>query len=156
MRTLLDAGCRLAFRFGYRVMRLWWFLRRPAHRGALVAVWHEGRVLMLRQSYRRMLDFPGGGLGAGEAPRAGACRELAEEVGLDIAPDALRLAQEMTALWDWRHDHVAIFELRLATRPRLRPDGREIVAAEFMAPAAVLAGEISPFVRAYLAATAMA
>ena len=156
MRTLLDACYRLAFRLGYRVMRLWWFLRRPDHRGALVAVWHEGSILMLRPSYRRTLDFPGGGLGAGEAPRAGACRELAEEVGLDIAPDALRLTHEMTALWDWRHDHVAIFELRLAARPRLRPDGREIVAAEFMAPATVLAGEISPFVRAYLAATAMA
>lgn len=156
MRTLLDASYRLAFRVGYRVMRLWWFLRRPDHRGALVAVWHEGRVLMLRPSYRRTLDFPGGGLDAGEAPRAGACRELAEEVGLDIAPDALQLAHEMTALWDWRHDHVAIFELRLAARPLLRPDGREIVAAEFMAPTTVLAGEISPFVRAYLAATAMA
>jgi 8-oxo-dGTP diphosphatase len=156
MRALLDACYRLAFRFGFRVMRLWWFLRRPAHRGAIVAVWHEGRVLMLRPSYRHTLDFPGGGLGPREAPRAGACRELAEEVGLDIAPDALQLAREMTALWDWRRDHVAIFELRLAARPRLRLDGREIVGAEFMAPAAVLAGEISPFVRAYLAATAMA
>jgi len=156
MGALLDAGYRLAFRFGYRVMRLWWFLRRPDHRGAIVAVWHEGRVLMLRPSYRRTLDFPGGGLGAGEAPRAGACRELAEEIGLEIAPEALLLAREMTAFWDWRRDHVAIFELRLAARPRLCPDRREIVAAEFMVPAAVLAGEISPFVRAYLAATAMA
>jgi 8-oxo-dGTP diphosphatase len=156
MRALLDACYRLAFRLGYRVMRLWWFLRRPEHRGAIVAVWHEERVLMLRASYRRTLDFPGGGLGAGEAPRAGACRELAEEVGLEIAPEALTLAHEMTALWDWRRDHVAIFELRLTTPPRLRLDGREIVAAEFMPPAAVLAGEISPFVRAYLTASAMA
>ena len=156
MRALVNAGYRFAYRLAYRTLRLWWFLRRPHHRGAMVAVWHEGRVLMLRPSYRRTLDFPGGGLGPGEAPRAGACRELAEEVGLEVAPDALTLAREMTVLWDWRHDHVAIFELRLSAHPRLYPDRREIMAAEFMMPAAVLAAEISPFVRAYLAGSGVA
>ena len=149
--SLLDAAFRLAYRLGFRALRLWWFLRRPSHRGAVVAVWHEGRVLMLRQSYRRTLDFPGGGLARDEAPRAAACRELAEEVGLAVPADALRLVREMTASCDYRRDHVAIFELRLERPPTLRLDGREVVAAAFMAPEAVLAAEISPFVRAYLA-----
>jgi 8-oxo-dGTP diphosphatase len=154
--ALVDAGFRLIYRLSFRLLRLWWFLRRPAHRGAVVAVWHEGRVLMLRSSYRRTLDFPGGGLRRGEAPRAGACRELAEEVGLVVAPEDLRLAREERALWDWRHDRVSMFELRLAAAPRLALDRREIVAAEFMAPDAALAGEIAPFVRAYLAAARVA
>jgi 8-oxo-dGTP diphosphatase len=150
LRDFVDGGFRLAYRAGFRVLRLWWFLRRPGHRGVIVAVWHDGEVLMLRPSYRRALVFPGGGLERGEAARAGACRELAEEVGLVVAPDALSLAREMTALWDWRQDHVTIFELRLAARPALRPDGREIVAAEFTTPAKALAAALPPFERAYL------
>ena len=150
-RRLFDHGFRLAYRLGFRLLLLWWFLRRPDHAGALVAVWQGGRILMLKHSYRRALHFPGGGLGRGEAPRAGAARELAEETGITVAPDALRLAREMTAICDWRRDHVSIFELQLAAPPALRIDRREIVAAEFMTPAAVLAEEASPFVRAYLA-----
>ncbi len=149
--AFVDRGFRLVYRLGFPAMRLWWFVRRPDHRGAMVAVWHEGRVLMLRQSYRRMPVFPGGGLRRGETPRAAACRELAEEVGLVAAPEALSLARETTALWDWRRDHVAIFELHLATPPSPRVDRREIVAAEFMTAAAALAGELPPFERAYLA-----
>jgi 8-oxo-dGTP pyrophosphatase MutT (NUDIX family) len=152
----LDAGFRLVYRLAFRVLRIWWFLRRPAHRGAIVAVWHAGRVLVVRPSYRRTLDLPGGGIARGEAAVAAACRELGEEVGIAIAPAALSFALEMTAWWDYRRDHVSIFELRLeGPPPAIRVDRREIAAAEFMAPAAMLAGEISPFVRAYLAAAAV-
>jgi 8-oxo-dGTP diphosphatase len=154
--ALVNAGFRLAYWLGYRTLRCWWLLRRPEHRGALVAVWREGRILMLRQSYRPGLEFPGGGLLRGEAPRAAACRELAEEVGLAVVPEALTLAREMTALCDGRIDHVSIFELRLGADPALRPDRREIVGARFMAPAAALAAEISPFARAYLEAERVA
>jgi 8-oxo-dGTP diphosphatase len=155
-RALLDAGYRLGYRLAFRAMRLWWFVRRPDHQGAVVAVWHEGSVLILRQSYRRALVFPGGGLGRGETPRAAAARELAEEVGLDVAPGALSLAREMTLLRDWRRDHVAIFELHLARRPTLALDRREIVEARFMTPTAALAAELAPFERAYLASRRVA
>lgn len=154
--SFLDALWRLGYRLAFGALRLWWFIRRPAHDGAMVAVWHEGRVLILRQSYRRALVFPGGGIGRGETPRSAAARELAEEVGLAVAPDALSPASEMTLRPDWRRDHVTIFELDLAWRPALAPDRREIVAACFMTPAAALAAELSPFVRAYLAARRVA
>jgi 8-oxo-dGTP diphosphatase len=153
-RALLNCAFRLAYWLGFRLMRLWWRWRRPDHYGAIVAVWHKGRVLLLRQSYRRALAFPGGGLERDESPRAGACRELAEEIGICVAPEALSLVREMTALWDGRRDHVAIFELRLAAPPALRLDGREIVAGQFMTPAAALAAPLPPFERAYLAALA--
>jgi len=155
-RSLLDGSWRLAYWLAFRLLRCWWFLRRPRHRGALVAVWHEGRVLMLRPSYRKTLDFPGGGRRRGEAAAAAAARELGEETGIAAAPAALALALEMTVFWHWRYDEVAIFELRLAEPPAIRVDRREIVAARFMAPAAALAAELSPFVRAYLAAAAVA
>lgn len=154
-RAPIDAAFRLAYRLGFPVMRLWWFLRRPRHQGAVVAVWHEGRVLLLRQSYRRTLHFPGGGLGQRETPRACARRELAEEVGIAVPEEALTLEREMTLLLDYRRDRVAIFALRLSERPALRLDRREIIAASFMTPASALAAKLSPYVRAYLEAAPM-
>jgi 8-oxo-dGTP diphosphatase len=151
-RALVDAGHRLAYRLGFPVMRLWWFLRRPDQHGAMVAVWHEGRLLVLRQSYRDTLEFPGGGVGRDETPRACACRELAEEVGIAVPPDALVLEREIMLLRDHRRDHVTVFALRLGEPPALRLDRREIVAAVFMTPAAALAAPLSPFARAYLEA----
>lgn len=155
MRAVVDAGYRLAYRLGFPVLRLWWFLRRPDQHGAMVAVWHEGRVLVLRQSYRDALELPGGGLGPGETPRACACRELAEEVGIAVPPEALVLEREITLVRDHRRDQVTVFALRLPTHPALRPDRREIVAARFMTPEAALAAKLSPFARAYLEAAPM-
>ncbi len=44
----------------------------------------DGRVLMVRHSYRRGWGFPGGLLGRNESPAAAARREACEEVGLDV------------------------------------------------------------------------
>jgi 8-oxo-dGTP diphosphatase len=150
MSAVLDAAYRLVYRLGFRAARAWWGIRRPDHHGVMVAVWAEGRVLMLRSSYRASFDFPGGGIERGEAPLAAVARELREEAGVAAAADAFRFIGEIVAWWDNRRDHVSMFELRLAAQPKVQPDGREIVSAAFMPPAAVLALPISPFVRAYL------
>ncbi|MBW8824822.1 MAG: NUDIX hydrolase [Acidobacteria bacterium] len=44
----------------------------------------DGRVLLVRHSYRRLWGFPGGLLKRGEEVEDGACREVMEEVGLDV------------------------------------------------------------------------
>jgi len=91
---MIDRAWRLAFQVGFRAMRFWWRVRRPNHDGALVAVWHGGRVLMVRQSYRQTWTFPGGSVEGGENAREAACRELAEEVGLRVEPHRLRLVHD--------------------------------------------------------------
>jgi 8-oxo-dGTP pyrophosphatase MutT (NUDIX family) len=115
-----------------------------------VAVWHEGRVLAVRQTYRRGLTFPGGGLCRGETPADAARRELAEETGLTVPPAALRPAWYQVAEWDFRRDHVHIFELILPEAPLLHPDRREIAEALFLDPSALLASPLPVFVRDYL------
>jgi 8-oxo-dGTP pyrophosphatase MutT (NUDIX family) len=57
---------------------------------SLVALWHAGRVLMTHQRVRDCWELPGGGIEPGESPRVGAARELLEETGQAVDPDALR------------------------------------------------------------------
>lgn len=104
----------------------------------------------MRHSYRRTLCFPGGGVKRGEAPEAAARREVAEEIGLELAAGDLTLSHETVADWDFRRDHVRIFELRLDAEPALALDRREIVAARFLTPRAALRCDLPPFVRDYL------
>ena len=147
----MDWPWRLAYRVGFRIARLRWRLRRPDHDGAVVAVWLGGRVLAVQQSYRTNPSWPGGGIRRGEEPREAARRELREELGLEVAPDDLVLAREMSCEWDFRHERVRVFELRLDAEPVLRIDNREIVAARFVEPRALLAEEgLPPFIRAHL------
>ena len=152
MRRVADRLGQAAYVLAYRALRLWWFLRRPRHRGALVALWHGGEILMIRTSYRRRWDLPGGGVGRGEDARDAALRELAEEVGISLPPAALRIAAEGESFWEHRHDHVTIFEARVAHRPPLRIDAREIIEAGFRDPSTVDLAAVNPQVARYLGA----
>ncbi|MFI6160311.1 NUDIX domain-containing protein [Micromonospora haikouensis] len=44
----------------------------------------EGRVLLVRPSYKNHWDIPGGYVEPGESPRAACIREIAEELGLTV------------------------------------------------------------------------
>ncbi|MER7330954.1 MULTISPECIES: NUDIX hydrolase [unclassified Micromonospora] len=45
----------------------------------------EGHVLLVRPSYKKHWDIPGGYVEPGESPRAACMREIQEELGLTIA-----------------------------------------------------------------------
>ncbi len=141
---------RLGLWVAYRLLRMLWFVLRPRHRGALVAVWHDGRVLLVRNSYRRSLSFPGGGVKRNELPAEAAARELQEEVGISARSGDLNFVCDILATFHFQHDRCAFFELRLAWFPRIRVDGREVVSGEFMSLDDALAQKLLPPVRAYL------
>ena len=70
---------------------------------------------------------------------------------MEVAPDDLVLAREMAVEWDFRRERVRVFELRLRAEPVLRIDNREIVAARFVEPQALLAADnLPPFISAHL------
>lgn len=54
--------------------------------GAVCALEHDGRVLMLSQPHRGGWSLPGGLLDHGETPAEGVTREVREETGLSIDP----------------------------------------------------------------------
>ena len=146
-----DPLYRAAYRAGFRVALAYWRLRRPPHHGALVAVWAKGRLLFVRQSYRRALSFPGGGVHPGEQPVEAARRELAEELGLHVRAAALEPVFEITGLFDGRRDTVSFFDLHLPAEPLVRPDNREIVQAIFVDRTAFRTLHTAPPVARYLA-----
>jgi 8-oxo-dGTP diphosphatase len=68
-----------------------WFSRLPGVVVAAGALFTDpgGRVLLVKPNYRDHWTIPGGICEHGEPPHAGCAREIAEEVGLELAPGLL-------------------------------------------------------------------
>lgn len=147
---LVDRLWRVGLRCAYRLQLALWYVLRPHIRGAYVAVWHGGRVLVIRNSYRRSLSFPAGRLKRGERPAEAAARELVEEVGIAVRADALRDAGEIVDASTYAVDHAHVFELHCEEEPALRVDGREVVWAGFLPPAQALERGLVSVARRYL------
>lgn len=131
---MIDSLWRLALCVVYRVQLVYWFICRPTGRSAHIAVWWDGRLLLVRNSYRSLVAMPAGGLKHGEAPGEGARRELREEVGLSVTVAQLRPAGVFVSRQQYKEDRAHVFELELETPPTVVADGREVLSAEFVRP----------------------
>jgi 8-oxo-dGTP diphosphatase len=145
---MIDLLYRAIYRMAYRLMRVYWALFHPRTHGALVAVWHDGEVLLVRNSYTRYHSFPGGYVRHGEAGREAARRELREEVGIQVELSQLEPVLDEQRDWEGKRDRVEVFELSVAARPAVCADNREVVEAGFYPPAQALALDLFPAARA--------
>ncbi|MGE3143595.1 MAG: NUDIX domain-containing protein [Hyphomonadaceae bacterium] len=96
--------------------RAWWRLTRGTTLGVrALAFDEEGRVLLIRHTYRAGWFLPGGGVESGESAPDAAARELAEEGGLEaLAPP--RLVGFYANHAAFKNDHVALYRFE-AWRP---------------------------------------
>jgi 8-oxo-dGTP pyrophosphatase MutT (NUDIX family) len=134
----------------FRVYGAYCYLAQPRVNGVYIAVWCDGRLLLVENSYRRQLYFPSGGVRAGEPPLQAARRELREEVGIDLPLDHFKLAFEMHLHHDNMRDRVSTFEVRLNEPPRLAIDRREVVRAAFVTADDARKLDLAAVVREYV------
>lgn len=133
------------------MLRAYWFVRRPKTFGALIALWNEGELLLVKNSYRRQFTLPGGYIRDEETALVAASRELGEEVGVHVPPERLHPAFVAVREFEFRRDCVTICELTVPDRPNVDVDRREVVWAGFLPPSKILERPIVPHLRDYLA-----
>jgi 8-oxo-dGTP diphosphatase len=148
--TAPDWFYRFVYRHGIRAARVWWWFTRPHTMGAHVMIWHDGRVVLVRTSYRPDWMAPGGGVKRSETPSEGAVREVSEEVGLTLCAKHLHFVEVIEHSPDHRQDKLHLFETHVASPSALRIDNREVVEARWVTPAEALSLTIAPPFRAYL------
>ncbi|MFT5506361.1 MAG: 8-oxo-dGTP diphosphatase [Gammaproteobacteria bacterium] len=148
--TPLDKLIQAIYWLAYRCHLAVNFFLRSKTRGAYVALWLDGRILIIRNSYKSVYTLPCGGIGPGETPVEAARRELLEEVGLDIPVEEFRQAWQTINHSEYKRDHIFLFEVQMQTLPDLKPDGREVVWAGFLNRKDALAMSVFSPVREYL------
>lgn len=144
---MLDLFFRLAYRNAYRLMRIYWALRHPHVHGALVAIWHDGKILLVQNSYVPYRSLPGGYVHSHETGRDAALRELREETGIHADGADLKPVIDERHDWEGKHEHIEIFDLDVTDRPRVAIDNREVVDAGFFSPEEALRLELFPPIR---------
>ena len=150
MQALVNGFWRAVYRLGYPCAQLVWQVTRKRGCGAAIAVWHDGRLLCVRESYRPRLGLPGGGLNAGETPAQAARRELFEEVGLALDLAAFRERGPLGYRVGARPIEDILFEVQLQTPLEPLVDAREIVWAGYLTPAEIKAAGMQRGLRLYL------
>lgn len=132
----------------HRVRRRWRQWRKAPLAGvSMIVTRPDGAVLLVRHSYgSRAWSLPGGGLGRGEEPAAGARRELGEELGL--TGGTLALVAEVEESISASPHTAYLFHCVTSEVPV--PDGREVVEARFFARAE-LPEPITPITRQRIA-----
>lgn len=150
--TLVDRMFQLAYKAAYRMMRVYWSVRRPATHGALVTLWNDGQVLLIQNSYVSYRSLPGGYVGRNETGAEAAVRELREEIGVVARPEQLERVYDEVKDWEGKRDRVEVFKLELDHRPKMAIDRREVIAAGWYSPARALELDLFPPIRLILEA----
>jgi 8-oxo-dGTP pyrophosphatase MutT (NUDIX family) len=152
--SLVDRLFQAAYWLAFRGALVLWFLTRPAQEGFLVQIRHDGRSLLIRNSYHSLWSAPGGSAKPGESPEAAASRETMEEVGIQLPPAELALALDVEHRFRFRRDRVRIFVWATSRAPEIAIDNREVVEARWFTPEEALRLPLIPHLRDLFASEA--
>ena len=150
MTNISDRMIQIIYTLAYRLLRCVWYIFRPSSYGAYVAVWHNNKILIIRNSYKNEYTCPSGSIKRGENEKSAAVRELYEEVNIQVKPNQLQFAGRFFSTHEFKDDSVAFFEIEFHTAPEVKIDNREVIWGEFMPPFRAISLNLSPHVRAYL------
>ena len=108
--------------------------RKVAAAGAFVTD-SEGRVLLVKPTYKQDWEVPGGCVEAGESARDACVRELLEEVGLEIGIGTLLVVEHQTAPDDKGDSIMFVYDGGVVAETdslSLELSGEELSAARFV------------------------
>lgn len=89
----------------------------------------DGRLMLVRHSYREHWGLPGGLVGRGEDPSVAAVRETSEEIGLDVVVRGQPAVVVRTELQQIDF----VFDVRVVGPPVASPRSAEILEARWFA-----------------------
>jgi 8-oxo-dGTP pyrophosphatase MutT (NUDIX family) len=139
---------RLGYRLAYRVLQVFWFVRRPPKAGVKCLVTCRDRVLLVRHTYgSRAWDVPGGAIKRGEPPLAAARREMGEELGLASAE--WTGIGEVRGNVNHRRDTIHCYRVEMC-EPVLTVDRGELAEVDWFARDA-LPEDLAPYVGSVIA-----
>lgn len=141
MRRILK---QRAVRLVARGFQSYWRATRGLTMGAQgVVLDANGRVLLIRHTYRPGWHFPGGGVERGESPTEALARELREEAGVvfESPPPLFGLYTNFKA---FPSDHIALYVLRDWSRPVVPKPNHEIAESGFFPVEELPEGVIDP------------
>jgi 8-oxo-dGTP pyrophosphatase MutT (NUDIX family) len=115
---------RAGYRVAYRMLTIWWFVRRPPAEGVKCVLTSGSEVLLVRHTYGPAVwDLPGGSVKRGEPPLGAAEREMAEELGIQGAD--WRAAGTIHGRQSFRRDTIHCFRAELESRA-VAPNAAEL------------------------------
>lgn len=95
-----------------------------------VAIWSGGEILMVKSWLGDgSWDLPGGGLHKSEDPKTGACREVAEEIGVTLSTSQLKRPVAVNSRFGPVKNSLLYFEAELESKPALKLQKIEIAEA---------------------------
>lgn len=138
---MTDSILRLFVGGIHRLLRAFWFVRRPRTFGAhAVALTPRGGIVLVKLRYAPGWRLPGGGRKESEDPEEAVLRELREEIGM-TAHGPVQLACELEERPDFKRDTASLFIVRdVEYRPKWSLEVESVTEASLDA----LPGGLSP------------
>ena len=141
---------RIGYKIAYKIILLIWFFTRPTVKGVYVAVWYDQKILVIKNSYKKRYTLPCGRLKKNEDPLDAAVRELYEEVNIKLDASQLLFVGKYIGRYTYATDEGHFFEIKMAQRPAVQADDREVIWARFLSVEDTMQLKLNPAVRSYL------
>jgi ADP-ribose pyrophosphatase YjhB (NUDIX family) len=150
MHEFFNKIAQLFYRLAYRCLLILWFFTRPTVYGVYIAVWHQEKLLVIKNSYKKRFTIPCGRIRRGEDKAAAAVREVFEEVNIKLEKEQLTFVGEFKGQHTYAIDIGTFFEINMKELPQVKTDNREVIWARFLPLHQVYDLTLNPTVETWL------